>query len=83
MEYPYEQWYNAIQVRKSWRQYDGRPVVAELFLNLTQFTDSLNDVLEGARVAWSGKVLMTYSKGLLDHMGRLLGLPLMRHSSET
>ena len=75
MEYPYEQWYNAIQVRQSCRQFDNQPVNPDLLLNLAQFTDSLNNVFDGVRVVLVKENTEDVFKGLIGSYGKVLGAP--------
>ena len=75
MKYPYEQWYNAIQVRQSHRQYDNKPVNSKLLLSLSDYTDSLNDLLGGVRVKIVKENPDDVFKGAIGSYGKVVGAP--------
>lgn len=75
MEYPYNRWYQALQVRQSWRQYDGKPVGADLLDDLSRFQDRLNNEYDGARVAIVKRSPEDVFRGAIGSYGKIVGAP--------
>jgi len=75
VEYPYDKWYKAIQVRQSWRQYDGRAVDTDLLLDLSRFLESLNNVYNGVRVILVQESPEDVFKGVIGSYGKIAGAP--------
>ncbi|MBT9131497.1 MAG: hypothetical protein DDT42_02080 [candidate division WS2 bacterium] len=71
----YANWYQAIFIRRSRRQYNGQPLPENIIYHLPIFCENLNNIIKGSRVVFVNTDTENVFRGIIGSYGKIKGSP--------